>query len=164
MLSVGLKLPVQSKDPTAPPPKYDTVFHSLWRGGPCEFFGLLVWKRPKRLSKDQSARNDFEVKDFLFYMAAHAVACVFVGIFLVGGICHSGKPMHAVMLLIATTICADRGAQRYTYYATAMYGQKLRKAVHKIEHRHAMVGEDSVRSSLGTASNATDDPHRPKKE
>lgn len=107
-------------------PKYDTVFHSLWRGGPCELVGSLLWKRPKHISQDQSARNDFEVRDFMVYMAGHAMACVTI---VVGNISYvGGQRGHALMMRLATTLCAERGEQRYTYYVTAMYGQKLRRA------------------------------------
>lgn len=144
MLLYGLKLPVYSKKdkeenavddnssrrwPLQQQPKYDTVFHSLWRGGPCELVGSLLWKRPKQTSQEQSARNDFEVRDFMVYMAGHAIACVTIGIGVVGNISYvGGQRGHGLMLLLATTLCAERGAQRYTYYVTAMYGQKLRRA------------------------------------
>ncbi|KAG7355533.1 hypothetical protein IV203_000219 [Nitzschia inconspicua] len=131
MLLYGLKLPVYPKKGSdrRPEPKYDTVFHSLWRGGPCELVGSVVWKRPKDISQDQTQRNDFEVRDFMFYMIGHALACVIVGIGVVGSISYmGGQRGHAWMLLLATSLCAERGAQRYTYYVTAMYGQKLRNA------------------------------------
>jgi hypothetical protein len=116
MLTIGLKLPVQRKDKV---PKYDTVFHSLWRGGPNELVGSLLWKRPKAVSLDQSKRNDFEVRDLMVYMVGHAIACLTIGIGLVSGICYlGGKHAHYIMIVLATTICAERGAQRYTYYTT----------------------------------------------
>jgi hypothetical protein len=131
MLLYGLKLPVypNGKHDGRPLPKYDTVFHSLWRGGPCELVGSVLWKRPKQISLDQSQRNDFEVRDLMLYMTGHAIACIIIGIGVVGSISYlGGQRGHAFMLLLATTLCAERGAQRYTYYVTVMYGQKLRKA------------------------------------
>jgi hypothetical protein len=134
MLLVGLKLPVLAKDEPPTSFKYDTVFHSLWRGGPCELMGKLVWKRPPQVSKDQSERNDFEIRDFMLYMILHALGCIGIGIGVIGGLCYvGGKVAHAILLLLATTACADRGAKRYTYYVTAMYGQKLRKAFHELQ-------------------------------
>jgi hypothetical protein len=131
MLLYGLKLPVYPKDKYdgRPQPKYDTVFHSLWRDGPCDLVGSVLWKRPQQVSHDQSQRNDFEVRDFMFYMMGHAIACIIIGIGVVGSISYmGGQRGHGLMLLLATTLGAERGAQRYTYFVTAMYGQKLRKA------------------------------------
>ena len=135
MLLFGLKLPVMSKDEGKPPPKYDTVFHSTWKGGPCELIGTNVWKRPKEISRDCSDRNDYEVRDFFVYMAGHAFGSCCVGIILVGNILcfHGGKTIHATLIWITTILCAKRGADRYTYYVTSMYGQKLRKAFKELE-------------------------------
>jgi hypothetical protein len=119
----------------SPQPKYDTVFHSLWRGGPCELVGSVLWKRSKSVSHDQTQRNDFEVRDFLVYMVGHAVACSTLGIGVVAGISYVGGQFgHGMMLWLATLLCVERGAQRYTYYVTAMYGQHLRKAYKKTIH------------------------------
>ncbi|KAG7361757.1 hypothetical protein IV203_036858 [Nitzschia inconspicua] len=106
-----------------------TLFWYTLHGGQCELIGSLVWKRPKHISQDQSQRNDIEVRDFMFYIIGHALACVIIGIGMVGSISYmGGQRGHALVLLLATCLCADRGAQRYTYYVTAMYGQKLRNA------------------------------------
>jgi hypothetical protein len=135
MLLVGLKLPVVSKDKGEPPPKYNTVFHATVKGGMCEMVGSAVWKRPKEISRDCSERNDYELRDFLLYMACHALGSCGLGILLLGDIlCFSGgKTVHASLLWLTTIISAKRGADRYTYYVTRMYGQKLRKAFKKIE-------------------------------
>lgn len=97
--------------------------------------GTSVWKRPKEISRDCSDRNDYEVRDFLFYMAGHAFGSCCVGIILVGNILcfHGGKMVHATLIWITTILCAKRGADRYTYYVTSMYGQKLRKAFKELE-------------------------------
>ncbi|KAL3923100.1 MAG: hypothetical protein SGILL_001849 [Bacillariaceae sp.] len=127
---------------------YDTVFHSLWRGGPCELVGKLLWNRPKAVSQDQSQRNDFEARDFMVYMAGHAVACVTVGIGVVAGISYlGGRKGHALMLLFSTVMCAERGAQRYTYYVTAMYGNKLRKAYKEAQANRAGGAASSSKAS-----------------
>lgn len=135
MLQGGLKLPVVSKDKRKPLPKYDTVFHSTWKGGLCELVGTAVWKRPKEVSRDCSERNDYETRDFLLYMAGHAVGSCGIGIIFLGDILcfRGGKTVHATLLWLATIICAKRGADRYTYYVTGMYGQKLRKAFKELE-------------------------------
>eukprot|EP00536_Pseudo-nitzschia_multiseries_P018346 jgi/Psemu1/228616/e_gw1.2408.6.1 len=142
MLLIGLKLPVISKDKNKPAPKYDTVFHSTWKGGLCEMVGTAVWKRSKKRSRDCSERNDYEVRDFLLYMVGHAVGSCGIGIILLGDIlCYrGGKTMHVALLFFATVICAKRGANRYTYYVTKMYGHKLRTAFQQegIQHEKGL--------------------------
>mmetsp|Transcript_43956 Transcript_43956/g.106576 ORF Transcript_43956/g.106576 Transcript_43956/m.106576 type:complete len:354 (-) Transcript_43956:820-1881(-) len=144
MLCVGLKLPVTSKDSTpSRPPKYDTVFHSLWRDGPCELVGRLVWKRPVEISRDQSSRNDFEIRDLMFYMCGHAFACLSIGIGVIAGISYvGGRTAHLSMIMLSTLLCAQRGASRYTYYSVTMYGQKLRKTF-KEHQANELSGDDS---------------------
>jgi len=131
---VGLKLPVVSKDKSDRPPKYDTVFHATWKGGMCELAGKL-WKRPKEISRDCSERNDYELRDFFLYMLGHALGSCVVGIILIGDILcfRGGKMVHATLLWFTTILCAKRGADRYTYYVTSMYGYQLRKAFQEIE-------------------------------
>lgn len=133
MLAVGLKLPARSKD--NPSPKYDTVFHATWKGELCDLAGKVFWKRSKEVSRDCSERRDFETRDFLLYMIGHAVGSCCLGVVLLGDIlCYrGGKAIHATMIWFAIVLCAKRGANRYTYYVTAMYGQKLRKAFKEIE-------------------------------
>jgi len=137
MLLGGLKLPTVSKDKEKPLPKYDTVFHSLWKGGVCELIGTKVWKRPIEISRDCSERDDYEVRDFLLYMAAHAISSCGIGIILLSDILcfRGGKTVHATLIWVATILCAKRGADRYTYYVTSMYGQKLRKVFRELENR-----------------------------
>ena len=137
MLAVGIRLPVVSKNKNHPPPKYDTVFHSTWKGGLCQLVGTTVWKRHKTVSQDQSQRNDYEIRDFLLYMTGHAVTSCAIGIALIGdAFCFAGgKTVHASLIFLATLVCAERGANRYTYLVTTMYGQKLRKAFHELEQQ-----------------------------
>lgn len=113
----------------------DTVFHSLWRGGPCELIGKLVWKRPTKISHEQSLTNTFETRDFLLYMTGHAVACTMLGVLVLARICHSNQVGHFICLIIAVLICAKRGAERYTYYTTAMYGHRIRKHFNNIDKK-----------------------------
>merc|ERR1712014_46581 len=60
-----------------------------------------------------------------------------IGITLIGDVLcfRGGKNVHAFLIYLATIICAERGARRYTYLVTAMYGQKLRKAFHELEQQ-----------------------------
>jgi len=107
-------------------PKFDTVFHSLWRSGPCETFGSIFWKRPVEISRRQMQMDDYETRDLLLYMAIHAVL-VTISIFTLAYICSWNPVSHGILILLVTSICVYRGAQRYTYYTTAMYGKIVRK-------------------------------------
>ena len=182
MLAVGLRLPAISKEeydavntagknkkikhtgkPPTKPYKFDTVFHSTWKGGHCELFGTILWKRPKAVSRDQSQRNDFETRDLLFYMTMHAVGSCGIGIFLFGDLlCYrGGKMVHAVLIFLAMVVCAERGAKRYTYYVTAMYGKKLRKAFGELEQKQK---QEQQQQSLPAIAKAQGDPTKPKRQ
>ena len=154
MLFVGLKLPIVSKDNSKSPPKYDTVFHSTWKGRMCESAGTLLWKRPREISHDCSARNDYEIRDFLFYMLLHAIGSCVIGIGLIGNVLcfRCGQTAHATLLWFTTILCAKRGADRYTYYVTTMYGQKLRRAFREVESRHQK--EQFKTSGIGSHYNS----------
>jgi len=97
--------------------------------------GFLLWKRPKEISLDCSKRNDYELRDFFLYMLGHALGSCVVEIILIGDIlCFRGEKMvHATLLWFTTILCAKRGADRYTYYVTSMYGYQLRKAFKEIK-------------------------------
>lgn len=125
MLLQGLDLPRKSAKKSFPP-TYDTVFHSLWRPGLCETCGTLLWKRSPTLSKDQMGRDDYETKDFLVYMVGHATL-VGISILTLANLCRLGSILHGILLTCVVTICVYRGAQRYTYYVTVMYGKIIRK-------------------------------------
>eukprot|EP00548_Thalassiothrix_antarctica_P009944 CAMPEP_0194155970 /NCGR_PEP_ID=MMETSP0152-20130528/66651_1 /TAXON_ID=1049557 /ORGANISM="Thalassiothrix antarctica, Strain L6-D1" /LENGTH=191 /DNA_ID=CAMNT_0038863303 /DNA_START=554 /DNA_END=1125 /DNA_ORIENTATION=- len=119
MCVIGMKLPSKYN--------YDTVFHSLWRGGPCEIIGKKIWHRSVELSRQQSQTNQFEIRDFIFYMMGHMIVCITVGIMCIAQLCHSGgQTAHFTCLVLAVAICAKRGANRYTYYTTSMYGNMIR--------------------------------------
>jgi len=138
MCVIGLKLPVQYN--------YDTVFHSLWRGGPCELVGKHVWRnRSVAISRQQSQNDDFELRDLLLYMTLHLIVCITVGILGVAQLCHSGgRRAHFACLVFAVGICAKRGANRYAYYATSMYGNRIRK------HLRTLLEEDDDEKSSST--------------
>eukprot|EP00547_Thalassionema_nitzschioides_P004481 CAMPEP_0194204712 /NCGR_PEP_ID=MMETSP0156-20130528/4165_1 /TAXON_ID=33649 /ORGANISM="Thalassionema nitzschioides, Strain L26-B" /LENGTH=216 /DNA_ID=CAMNT_0038930799 /DNA_START=609 /DNA_END=1259 /DNA_ORIENTATION=- len=125
MCTIGMRLPSKYK--------YDTVFHSLWRGFPCEQVGKRVWNRSVETSRQQSDTNQFELRDFLLYMSGHLIACLTIGTLGLAQLCYSGGARaHFGCLLFAILICAKRGAERYTYYTTSMYGRRLRKHIQGI--------------------------------
>mmetsp|Transcript_13237 Transcript_13237/g.19273 ORF Transcript_13237/g.19273 Transcript_13237/m.19273 type:complete len:438 (+) Transcript_13237:57-1370(+) len=124
MLLIGMKLP--RKREGDPEPKYDTVFHSWMRGGICISMGSALWKRPREESIRQMKQNDFETRDFLVYMCAH-VTMSSIAIFITGSLCFTYQKAHTIFLAFVTAIVAHRGAGRYTYYTTVMYGKELRK-------------------------------------
>lgn len=135
MLLVGINMP--RNDLIGRQPKFDTVFHSLMRGGLCVVIGWNLWRRPKDESLMQMKTNHFEFRDFMVYMIAHAIL-VGLSIFVLGYLCFKSQTLHAFFLILVTTVTAHRGAQRYTYYTTAMYGKMIRK-----EFADIMVRESS---------------------
>jgi len=109
-----------------PRPKYDTQFHSLMRGGLCTIIGPL-WNRSKAESLVQMELNQFESRDFLVYMAGHFLF-VTITTLIIGFPCLKNKAFHGLILIMVTAVVTLRGAKRYTYYATQMYGRMLRKS------------------------------------
>jgi hypothetical protein len=124
MLVIGLHLPRRDGDPGRTP-TYDTVFHSLMRGGLCILIGSSLWGRPKDISVLHMQANHFEVRDFGAYMGAHAVVCI-ASVFVLGYPCFSSQAIHGGMLVLVTAVTTHRGARRYTYYTTTMYGKMVR--------------------------------------
>eukprot|EP00545_Synedropsis_sp_CCMP1620_P007219 CAMPEP_0119021514 /NCGR_PEP_ID=MMETSP1176-20130426/26139_1 /TAXON_ID=265551 /ORGANISM="Synedropsis recta cf, Strain CCMP1620" /LENGTH=440 /DNA_ID=CAMNT_0006976137 /DNA_START=141 /DNA_END=1463 /DNA_ORIENTATION=+ len=106
-------------------PKYDTVFHSFWRTGSCATFGSL-WNRPKEVSQAAMAADDYEVRDFLLYMTLHMGAVV-ISIPTLGYGCFVNQYVHTALLVGVLWILVNRGAKRYTYYTTSMYGKMMRR-------------------------------------
>jgi hypothetical protein len=125
MLLQGLDLPRKSANKPGPP-TYDTVFHSLWRPGLCETCGTLMWKRSPTLSRVQMEQDDYETRDFLLYMLGHATLAG-ISILTLANLCSLGPVLHGILLTLVVIICVYRGAQRYTYYVTVMYGKVIRK-------------------------------------
>lgn len=125
MLLQGLDLPRKTGKKSVSP-TYDTVFHSFWRQGLCETCGSLLWNRPVTVSKVQMEHDDYETRDFLLYMMGHAIL-VCTSILTLANICRFGPLFHGILLFCVVTICVYRGAQRYTYYVTIMYGKIVRK-------------------------------------
>merc|ERR1711862_139231 len=101
-------------------------FHNLMRGGACYLYGSVVWGRTVNTSKGQIQTNDFELRDFILYMSVHFILCT-LAIFVLGYCCLTSKILHQILLFFVLTICVYRGATRYTYYTTKMYGKMLRK-------------------------------------
>ena len=131
-LFIGLDLPRLQRRKTLAdgitpaPTEYDTVFHSNMRGYLCVYCGKMFWNRPKDVSLEQIKTNDFEMRDFLVYMATHFSGCI-LSFILFGYPCYVSKYMHGIILWILFAICAYRGAKRYTYYSTKMYSKIIRK-------------------------------------
>eukprot|EP00521_Asterionellopsis_glacialis_P000512 CAMPEP_0195256018 /NCGR_PEP_ID=MMETSP0706-20130129/5989_1 /TAXON_ID=33640 /ORGANISM="Asterionellopsis glacialis, Strain CCMP134" /LENGTH=210 /DNA_ID=CAMNT_0040308987 /DNA_START=257 /DNA_END=889 /DNA_ORIENTATION=+ len=131
MLLIGLDLPrkvrkTKGKDGEPLPTEFDTVFHSTVRNGLTITIGRL-WNRPKEVSKKQMANDDYEARDFLVYMAIHAVMGN-IAVVVLGYLCFHYKWAHIALLLVLTTVCVFRGAKHYDYYVTEMYERAVKKA------------------------------------
>mmetsp|Transcript_17281 Transcript_17281/g.19992 ORF Transcript_17281/g.19992 Transcript_17281/m.19992 type:complete len:431 (+) Transcript_17281:34-1326(+) len=130
-LFIGLDLPRAArrkklKDGTPAPAVYDTVFHANMRNGLCLDIGKKIWKRPKELSMEQIKTNHFEIRDFALYMSWHFIAAN-LSMIMLAYPCYLSKYVHAFLLWFMAVICTYRGAIRYTYYSTKMYGRIIRK-------------------------------------
>jgi hypothetical protein len=126
---IGLNLPRKNlvdRDGKPIVPKYDTVFHSTVRNGLIVVAGKILWGRPASVSKKQMENDDYELRDFLVYMAGHATM-VYLSVYLLAYPCFLSKTTHMLFIMVLTFICVRRGAERYTYYVTEMYAKALRK-------------------------------------
>jgi len=123
MLTTGINLP---RSDLAIVPKYDTVFHSLMRGGLYIVTGTTFFGRSKTISVEHMNANHFEKGDLFVYLVAHAVLAI-SSTFILGYPCFHSKRIHSSLLMLVTVVTVYRGARRYTYYATEMYGKTLRK-------------------------------------
>jgi hypothetical protein len=126
---IGLNLPRKNRvDETGRPiaPKYDTVFHSTVRNGMIVTFGRLLWARPEKVSRTQEENDDYELRDFLAYMAVHATL-VYVSVYLLAYPCYKSRTVHMSLIVLITFLCVRRGAERYTYYVTQMYERAVRQ-------------------------------------
>jgi len=130
-LYFGLDLPKTHRtkklaDGSPAPTVYDTVFHANMRNGLCVTIGNVLWKRPKELSLQQVKTNDFEMRDFYFYMGVH-LFCGLVSTVVLAYPCFLNKYAHGVVLWFLAALCTYRGSKRYTYYSTKMYARIIRK-------------------------------------
>jgi hypothetical protein len=130
-LFYGLDLPRSERrtklpDGSPAPAVYDTVYHANMRNGLCVMIGEVLWKRPKEVSLDHVKTNDFEMRDFLFYMGWHFFSGLLSTI-LMAYPCYLSRYTHAAFLWILATLCTFRGSKRYTYYSTKMYARIIRK-------------------------------------
>ena len=129
MLMIGIDLPRSDRfSPDGRPrvPSYDTVFHSLMRGGLYIITGSTFFGRSKAISVDHMNANSFYLGDLFVYLGAHAFLSILSTI-LLGYLCFHSKAIHGFLLMAVTAVVVYRGALRYTYYATEMYGKTLRK-------------------------------------
>jgi hypothetical protein len=120
----GLNLPRKDR---AHPPKYDTVFHSTIRNGLAVVIGSVCWRRPVRVSLQEQETDHYEVRDFFVYMLGHAICAYFGGTMLLANLCWHSRRAHLAIISLLTVVAVYRGAERYTYYATEMYGRSVRK-------------------------------------
>jgi len=107
-------------------PTYDTVFHSLMRGGLYIITGSTFFGRNKAISVDHMNANNFYLGDLFVYLGAHAFLSILATV-LLGYLCFHSKAMHGFLLAAVTAVVVYRGALRYTYYTTEMYSKTLRK-------------------------------------
>lgn len=120
----GINLPRKDREK---PPKYDTVFHSTVRNGLTVVVGKVCWGRPSSVSEKQQRTDHYELRDFFVYMTLHAIGAYFGGTLLLANACWHSQRTHLGIILFAVAVAVFRGAQRYTYYATDMYGRSVRK-------------------------------------
>ena len=129
MLMIGIDLPRSDRiGPDGQPvtPVWDTVFHSLMRGGLYIITGSMFFGRSKAISVDHMNANNFYLGDLFVYLGAHAFMSILATVFL-GYLCFHSKVAHASLLAAVTAVVVYRGAVRYTYYTTEMYSKTLRK-------------------------------------
>ena len=129
MLMIGIDLPRSDRiGPDGQPviPVWDTVFHSLMRGGLYIITGSMFFGRSKAVSVDHMDVNNFYLGDLFVYLGAHAFMSILATVFL-GYLWFHSKLAHASLLAAVTAVVVYRGAVRYTYYTTEMYSKTLRK-------------------------------------
>ncbi len=156
-LFIGLDLPRQTRqkilsDGSIAPTVYDTVYHNNMRAGLCVTAGKRFWNRPKEVSLEQCKTNDFELRDFIVYMAVHFFNAIMALIFLAYP-CYLSKYVHGFFLWVLLALCTYRGGKRYTYYSTKMYAKIIRKHF-----------ADEINSSPNEFVGAEDTPSEDKKE
>ena len=95
------------------------------RGGLYILFGSAFFRRSKEISVSNMNANHFDTKDLVLYLGIHAWASILATISL-GYLCFYSKFIHATLLALVTVVTVYRGANRYTYYATEMYGKTIR--------------------------------------
>lgn len=130
-LFIGLDLPrthrrTKLADGSPAPAVYDTVFHANMRNGLCVVMGNILWKRPKEVSLQHVKTNDFEMRDYLFYMGWHLFSGIGSTVFFAYP-CFVNKYVHGAFLWVLAALCTYRGSKRYTYYSTKMYSRIIRK-------------------------------------
>jgi hypothetical protein len=133
MLVFGMNLPRKNrrqKDGSLIVPRWDTVFHATVRHGLYITFGNIFWARPRVISQAHMLQDDYEVRDFLVYMAIHS-SLSYLGTMTLAYACFHYKYIHAALLVVLTITCVHRGSQRYTYYVTSMYGRAVRAVIGK---------------------------------
>jgi hypothetical protein len=120
-------LPKKIKDDGTPAkPKWDTVFHSTMRQGLCITIGKVFRGRSKNDSIKLCMENNFDLVDFFIYMICHLIAAM-AAFYFIGYPCFESQQFNLFMIIVVTWLAVARGAKRYTYYTTKMYGRVLRE-------------------------------------
>jgi len=114
----------KGRDGLPVPAKYDTVFHNTMGGFP--FMGKVILGLPLDKSIMKAKGNHYEVKEFLMYMCVHLILAV-ISLLTFGKLCVESKKGSIGVLIFLVFIAIYRGAKRYTYYATQMYGKQIIK-------------------------------------
>lgn len=130
LVSIGMDLPrnprrTLQKDGTPAPAIYDTIFHCNMRDGATLTFGKW-WNRPEEVSKDQNARNDFEMRDCFLYLIIHLHLAILIISFSVYP-CFVSQGYHGFVLMLVLVACTYRGSTRYTYFSTEMFSSLIQK-------------------------------------
>lgn len=101
---------------------YDTVFHSMMRGG-SPIPRMLGWTKEEENTRAEN--NDYTVMSVLLYMLLHAVSCCLSMTLSIG--CWYSMIFHgcACFLMLLTSIY--KGSSRYSYYILENYITILRR-------------------------------------
>lgn len=120
----GINLPRKNRDQ---PPRFDTVFHNTVRKGLYRKFAQRAWpERSMNETLQREKNDDYEVSAFVCYMLVHAFL-VFLATTVLAYACWVDKRIHLALLAGLAVVCIHRGSQRYTYWATSVYGRVIQK-------------------------------------
>ena len=78
------------------------------------------------VSKKQQENDDYELHNFLAYMAMQAI-CVYASVYLLAYPCYGSKTVHVSFIVLIIYICIRQGVEHYTYYISEMYSKAVLK-------------------------------------
>jgi len=113
LLTCGLRLPSRG---------YDTVFHSIMRGG-SPIPSILGWSKEDLAGR--VARNDFTAGSAAVYMLFHAAAVL--AAVLLSVCCWLSQHFHGLCCLGMALAAIYRGSQRYAYYVLDVHLREVRR-------------------------------------